>query len=74
MELGSLMMISCRLTCRHAVEAYINIGGPHWHAAGQATQHRLNGEAFGFLAMKGHQLLHLHRFNLHAALWEQLKK
>lgn len=67
-------MISCRLTGRHTVEAYINGGGPHWHAARQATQNRLNGVAFGFLAMEGHQLLHLHRFNLHAALWKRLKK
>lgn len=66
-------LISCKLTSRHAVEANINGGGPHWHAAGQATQHRLNGVAFGFLAMEGHQLLHLHRFDLQVALWKQMK-
>lgn len=42
--------------------------GLYREAAWQAAQHRLSRVAAGFLAMKDHLLLHLHRFKLHTAL------
>lgn len=66
--------MSFRLTSRHAVEANINSGGPHWHAAGQAAQHRLNRVAFGVLALEVHLLVQLYRFKLHVTLWKRVKK
>lgn len=58
----------CRLTSRNTVEANGDGGGLHREAAGQAAQHRLNREAFGFLIVEGHLFLHLHRFKLHTTL------
>lgn len=63
--------VSCRLTSRHTVEADSDKGGLDREAAGQATQHRLNRVAFGFLAMNVYLFLQLHRFKLHTALCER---
>lgn len=67
-------VISCRLTNGQAVVSNSDGGGPHWHAAGQAAQHRLNRVAFGFLAEEHHLLLQLHRFKLDVTPWKRLKK
>lgn len=66
-------VIACRLTSRQAVVANSNGGGPHWHAARQAVQHRLNRVALGRLAMEDHLLRQLHRFKLHVTLWKRVK-
>ncbi len=61
-------VISCRLTRGQAVEANSDGGGLYREAARQATQHRLNRVASGFLAMDVYLLLQLHRFKLHTTL------
>lgn len=62
---------SCKLTSRHAVEADVDLCGPHWHAAGQAAQHGLHREALGLLTLDKHLLLQLYRFILHQAACEE---
>lgn len=61
----------CELTSRYAVEADVNLCGPHWHAAGQAAQHGLHREALGLLTLDKHLLLQLYRFILHQAACEE---
>lgn len=62
-------VVHCRLTGGHAVEASGDGCGPHWVAASQAAQHRLNRVAFGLLAVNNHLLLQLHGFKLNATSW-----
>lgn len=63
----------CELTSSNAVEASSDRGGLHREAAGQAAQHRLNGETFRFLAVDDHLLFQLYRFKLDSALcgWKE---
>lgn len=51
------------------MEANNDGGGLHRGAAGQAAQHRLNGETFGFLTVDDRPLLQLNGFEGDAALW-----
>lgn len=62
----------CELTSSHAVKVNSDRGGLHSEAAGQAAQHRLNGETFRFLAVD-HLLLQLYGFRLESALcgWKE---
>lgn len=63
----------CELTSSHAVEVNSDRGGLHRVAAGQATQHRLNGETSRFLAIDDRLLLQLYGFEPDSALcgWKE---
>lgn len=63
----------CELTSSHTVEANSDGGGLHREAAGEASQHRLNGETFRFLAVDDRLLLQLYGFKLDSALcgWKE---
>lgn len=55
-----LVTLVFSLTCRHAVEANFDGGGPHWGAARLAAQHRLHRVAFGGLAVQRDLSVQLH--------------